>query len=162
MDAIFTAENLIALLTLTSLEVVLGIDNIVFIAILASRLPPEKQQRARKLGIAVAVGSRLMLVFCITWIMGLKTELFSVLGHGFSGKDLILLVGGLFLIGKATYEIHHKMEGDEHAATSVAVKATMGAILMQIALIDIVFSLDSVITAVGMVEHISIMAAAII
>jgi predicted tellurium resistance membrane protein TerC len=162
MEALFTSENLIALLTLTSLEVVLGIDNVVFIAILAARLPADKQNLARKLGLTVAVVSRLLLVVCISWIMGLQAGLFEVFGRMFTGMDLILLLGGLFLIGKATYEIHHKMEGEGESSGSSVGKATLGAVLFQIALIDIVFSLDSVITAVGMVDHISIMAAAII
>lgn len=162
MAEIFSAEALIALLTLTALEVVLGIDNVVFIAILAARLPAEKQQLARKLGLAVAVGSRLLLVLCISWIMGLQTELFSLIGHPFTGRDLVLFVGGLFLIGKATYEIHHKMEGDERLDGGAVGKATLGAVLIQIGLVDVVFSLDSVITAVGMVNQIAIMAIAII
>jgi predicted tellurium resistance membrane protein TerC len=162
MEALLTSENLIALLTLTSLEVVLGIDNVVFIAILAARLPSEQQNLARKLGLTVAVGSRLLLVLGISWIMGLEAGLFEAFGRIFTGKDLILLLGGLFLIGKATYEIHHKMEGEGGSHGGSVVKASLGAVLFQIALIDIVFSLDSVITAVGMVDHISIMAVAII
>jgi len=162
MDALLTTENLIALLTLTGLEVILGIDNIVFIAILAGKAKPSEQALARKLGLLAAVGSRLLLVMGISWIIGLQAELFSLLGKPFSGRDIILLVGGLFLIGKATYEIHHKVENHDEALDTNRAVISLGSILTQIALIDLVFSLDSVITAVGMVDHISIMVVAII
>lgn len=163
MTELLTSENLIALLTLTSLEVVLGIDNVVFIAILASKLPAEKRDFARKMGLGVAVVSRLLLVLSLSWIMGLKNELFSMFGHGISGKDVVLIVGGLFLIGKATYELHHRVEGDPEDSLGVGRKVvTMQAVMIQIAFVDIVFSLDSVITAVGMVQHIAIMVVAIL
>ena len=149
----------IGLLTLTVLEIVLGIDNIIFISILAGRLPREQQPKARKLGLAGAFVSRLLLLFSIAWIVRLTQPLFEVVGHPVSGRDLILFVGGLFLIGKATHEIHNKLEGEEHGAgdKAAAVGATMSRVILQIMLIDIVFSLDSVITAVGMVNEISIM-----
>ncbi len=161
MDHLYSYENIVALLTLTSLEIVLGIDNVVFIAILASKLKPEQRDFARKIGLGVAVVSRLLLVLCLSWVMGLKSELFAVLGHSFTGKDLVLVIGGLFLIGKATYELHHRIEGggDEHSTPKVT---SLKAVLIQVALVDIVFSLDSVITAVGMVEHIAIMVIAIL
>ncbi|RIL07204.1 MAG: hypothetical protein DCC75_10195 [Proteobacteria bacterium] len=159
---LLTYENLIALLTLTSLEVILGIDNIVFIAILASRLKPEQRDLARKLGLAVAVVSRLLLVFCLSWVMGLTRELFVMLEHPFTGKDIVLVVGGLFLIGKATHELHNRVEGHADLEHSAGKVATLGTVLIQVAFIDIIFSLDSVITAVGMVQSVAIMAAAII
>ncbi|HEX5581689.1 MAG TPA: TerC family protein [Gemmatimonadaceae bacterium] len=149
----------IGLLTLTVLEIVLGIDNIIFISILAGRLPADQQGRARRLGLMGAFVSRLLLLFSLAWIVRLTRPLFEVMGHAVSGRDIILLVGGLFLIGKATHEIHNKLEGEEHAAGGGvgAATATMGKVVMQIMLIDIVFSLDSVITAVGMVNDISVM-----
>ncbi|MCA9525984.1 MAG: TerC family protein [Myxococcales bacterium] len=151
-----------AFATLTVMEIVLGIDNIVFIAILSSALPEEKQAAARKLGLLVAMVTRIALLFCISWIMGLTAPLFSVLTHGFSGRDLILLLGGLFLIGKATVEIHKKLEStaDQHA-NPPSVHSFWG-VVVQIGLIDIVFSLDSVITAVGMAESLAIMVTAIV
>ncbi len=152
-----------SLLTLTAMEVVLGIDNVVFLAILAGRLPPPQQPRARRLGLALALGTRLLLLFAITWLMGLTRELFHALGHGYSGRDLILLGGGLFLLGKATFEIHDSLE-TRHAAEPrpAAGPGAFGLVLAQIALLDIVFSLDSVITAVGMAAHLSIMVTAMI
>jgi predicted tellurium resistance membrane protein TerC len=160
MSELFTTENLVALITLTSLEIVLGIDNIVFIAILAGKLPGEKQGKARRLGLALAMFTRILLLLFLGWIMGLTDALFQFPmfwtpepddSHGVTGRDLILLLGGLFLIGKATYEIHDKLEG-EHGPSSSAKYARFGAVIVQIVLIDIVFSLDSVITAVGMVQ----------
>lgn len=153
----------VPLLTLALLEIVLGIDNIVFIAIITGRLKKDVQPLARRLGLLVAMGTRILLLLGITWIMQLTRELFSVAGHGFSGKDLILLGGGIFLIAKATLEIHHKLDADSHAAAGQAHAAGsfMGAIV-QIGLIDIVFSLDSVITAVGMTDHVGVMIAAIV
>ena len=154
----------ISLLTLTSLEVVLGIDNIVFITILAAKLPGEQQVRARRLGLAVALISRLVLLASLTWVMRLTAPLFSVFGHEFSGRDLILLIGGLFLIAKATFEIYEKVEADHLVVEGGEGKvnaATMGSILVQIMILDVIFSLDSVITAVGMVEHLSIMVVAV-
>ncbi len=152
MLELFTAENAIALLTLSALEIVLGIDNIIFIAIITGKLDPAVQARARRLGLLAAMGMRILLLLGITWIMSLKTTLFNVMGVDFTGKGLILLAGGLFLIGKATYEIHHKLEGPGTAETAKRA-ASFGSAIVQIMLIDIVFSLDSVITAVGMVKE---------
>jgi predicted tellurium resistance membrane protein TerC len=151
----------IGLLTLTVLEIVLGIDNIIFISILASRLPRDEQPKARSLGLLGAFVSRILLLLGISWIVRLTAPFFSVLGHGVSGRDLILIVGGLFLIAKATYEIHHRLEdvGDP-AAVGAKAAGSLVAVVAQIAVIDIVFSLDSVITAVGMVDQVSIMIAA--
>jgi len=162
MESLFTPEILIALATLTALELVLGIDNIIFISILAGKLPPHQRDKARKLGIALAAISRLALLFAIAWIVGLTAPLFEVFGHTFSWRDLILIGGGLFLIGKATHEIHQKIEGGgeqsvaQHAATSFA------GVLAQIMVLDIVFSLDSIITAVGMVDERWVMVTAIL
>lgn len=150
----------LSLLTLTALEIVLGIDNIIFISILSSKLPLEQQARARKLGLLGAFVSRVLLLLSITWVMGLESVLFTAVGHGFSGRDLILLVGGLFLIGKATLEIHHKLEGEDETTGTSKAATTLLATVAQITVIDIVFSLDSVITAVGMASEISIMIAA--
>ncbi|MCC7054695.1 MAG: TerC family protein [Gemmatimonadaceae bacterium] len=160
MSHLLTADALVGLATLTVLEIVLGIDNIIFISILASALPAAEQPRARRLGLAGAFMSRMALLFSITWIMRLTEPLLTVLGRGISGKDVILIVGGLFLIGKATTEIHHKFEDDEKAAMAEQGRASgrgLWAVVAQITVIDIVFSLDSVITAVGMVPHIEIM-----
>ena len=157
---IFSDPNTwVALLTLTALEIVLGVDNIIFISILASKLPPEKQARARHLGLMGAFVTRVLFLLSISWIMRLERELFSVFGNGLSGRDLILIIGGFFLIGKATHEIHNKLEGDEHSDEGKAQKATrsLAAVVTQIMLIDIVFSIDSVITAVGMAESVIIM-----
>ncbi len=155
------AEGWVALLTLTVLEIVLGIDNIVFISILAGKLRPEQRDRARKVGLSLAMFIRIALLFSITWVMGLTQPLFEVLEQEISGRDLILLFGGLFLIGKATFEIHDKLEGHaEHGVAKAA--ATFGAVIVQILLLDIVFSLDSVITAVGMANDISIMVLAVV
>jgi len=156
-----TIENLIALVTLTSLEIVLGIDNIVFIAILTGKLDPSQQDKARRIGLALAMIMRILLLLAISWIMGLTTPLFAVFNHDVSGRDLILFLGGLFLIGKSTFEIHDKIEGHEHG-TKAKVAASFASVIVQIMLLDIVFSLDSVITAVGMVEHIPIMIAAVV
>ncbi|HSR68559.1 MAG TPA: TerC family protein [Acidobacteriota bacterium] len=162
MIELLTAENLIALATLTALEIVLGIDNIVFIAIISAKLPKSQQPRARRLGLAAAMIMRILLLLGITWIMGLTRPLFEVLGHAFSGRDLILLIGGLFLIGKATYEIHDKLEASHKKDKSGKPRATFAAVIAQIMLLDVVFSLDSVITAVGMVKSIAIMIIAVI
>jgi predicted tellurium resistance membrane protein TerC len=161
MAELFTSENLIALLTLTSLEIVLGIDNIVFISILVAKLPEARQSSARRLGLLLAMGMRIALLLAITWVMGLTVPLLTVWDHGFTGRDLILLVGGLFLVAKATWEIHDKLEGGDHGHQQ-AKAAGFGAILIQIMLLDIVFSLDSVITAVGMARHVEIMIAAVV
>jgi predicted tellurium resistance membrane protein TerC len=162
IESLFSVEAVVALLTLTALEIVLGIDNIVFIAILVAKLPPERQNTARRLGLGLAMGIRILLLLAISWIMGLTKDLFYVPRfwtgaagdyHGVNGRDLILLVGGLFLIAKSTYEIHDKLEGEEHHGPGAGrAAASFGAIIVQILLLDIVFSLDSVITAVGMVQ----------
>ena len=164
MDALLNPEIWIALATLTALELVLGIDNIIFISILAGHLPPEQRDKARKLGIAAAAVTRLALLFAIAWIIGLTAPLFELFDHPFSWRDLILIGGGLFLIGKATHEIHDKLEG---AGTSGAPGATrmassFGGVIVQIMLLDIVFSLDSIITAVGMVDERWVMVTAIL
>jgi predicted tellurium resistance membrane protein TerC len=152
----------IALLTLCVLEIVLGIDNIVFISILVNKLPVEQRPRAQRFGLTLAMVARVTLLFLIGWVMSLTKPLFDVLGHTFSGKDLILLLGGLFLIYKATKEIHEKLEGDPQHAIKGMAGVTFGAVLVQIAILDIVFSLDSVITAVGMVQYVSLMIIAVI
>jgi len=161
MSEIFTAEAFIALLTLTGLEIVLGIDNIVFIAILTGKLPPHQQNKGRRLGLFLAMGMRIALLLGISWVMRLTNPLFELFGHGFSGRDLILLIGGLFLIAKSTYEIHHKLEGAEHSGKPVKA-ASFGSVLLQIIALDIIFSLDSVITAVGMANQIWVMIAAVV
>jgi predicted tellurium resistance membrane protein TerC len=151
----------LALATLTSLEVVLGIDNIIFISILVSKLRPDQQARARFVGLSLAMFMRILLLFSLAWVMKLTTPLFAVLGHEISGRDLILLLGGLFLLAKATHEIHEKLEGEEvHAAGRG--HASLTSVLTQIVLLDVVFSLDSVITAIGMASEISIMVIAVV
>lgn len=158
---IFLPEAWIALATLTALEVVLGIDNIIFISILVGRLPEHQRQKARQIGLLLAMGMRIALLLSIVWVMGLTEPLFEVLGYAFSGRDLILFFGGLFLLGKSTLEIHHSLEGvEENKTTGKA--ATFGAIITQIAVIDIVFSLDSVITAVGLVDYVAVMIIAVV
>jgi predicted tellurium resistance membrane protein TerC len=159
---LFSLQSAISLATLAALEIVLGIDNVIFIAILAGRLPKEQQPRARRLGIGMAVITRILLLLGITWVMQLTAPLFSVFDVSFSGKSLILLGGGLFLIAKATYEIHDKLEGAEHAQTAKAAANALAAVVVQIMLIDIVFSLDSVITAVGMTPHVELMIIAVL
>ena len=161
MEWITQPESWIALVTLTALEVVLGVDNIVFISILAGRLPRGQPVRARRLGLSLALIMRILLLLSLAWIVRLTMPLFTVLGNEISGRDLILLGGGLFLLAKSTSEIHEKLEGEEGVA-SARVGATMGAVLVQIMLLDVVFSLDSVITAVGMVREIPIMVTAVI
>jgi predicted tellurium resistance membrane protein TerC len=153
-----------SLLTLTVLEIVLGIDNLVFIAILAGRLPPEKQDRARRFGLALALISRLALLASISWLTNLTTPLVSVMGHGLSARDLVLIAGGLFLLYKGTREIHERIEGERLGAEGAAAVAVHGlvGIVLQIMVLDIVFSLDSVITAVGMADHLWVMAAAVV
>ncbi|MBY6064881.1 TerC family protein [Pseudidiomarina sediminum] len=158
---IFLPEAWIALATLTALEVVLGIDNIIFISILVGRLPAHQRHKARQLGLLLAMGMRILLLLSIVWVMGLTEPLFSVFDFSFSGRDLILFFGGLFLLGKSTLEIHHSLEGvEEHHSSGKA--ATFGAIIAQIAVIDIVFSLDSVITAVGLVDYVAVMIIAVV
>lgn len=162
MEMLTNPEIWIALATLTALELVLGIDNIIFISILAGKLPPEQRDKARRLGIALAAITRLALLFAIAWIVGLTAPIFSVFSHEISWRDLILIGGGLFLIGKATHEIHQKLEGaSEHVEVGKAV-ASFGSVIVQIMLLDVVFSLDSIITAVGMVEQRWVMFAAIL
>ncbi len=161
MDWITSPEGWIALITLTVLEIVLGIDNIVFISILAGKLPAHKQARARNLGLALAMITRILLLMSLTWIMRLTAPLFAVFGREISGRDLILLIGGMFLIWKSTHEIHQRLEGESAAERTARGAVSMGGVLAQIALIDIVFSLDSVITAVGMANEVAIMIAAI-
>jgi predicted tellurium resistance membrane protein TerC len=154
-------EGWIALLTLTVLEIVLGIDNIVFISILAGKLRPEERGRARRVGLGLAMFIRIALLLSITWVMGLTAPLFTVLTQEISGRDLILIVGGLFLLAKSTHEIHDKLEGEEgHASAKVA--ASFAGVIIQILLLDIVFSLDSVITAIGMAEDVAVMIIAVV
>ncbi|MDP1716042.1 MAG: TerC family protein [Anaerolineales bacterium] len=158
---IIQPESWIAFLTLVALELVLGVDNVIFISILAGKLPHQDQQRARTTGILLAVITRILLLLSLSWIISLEEPFFTIFGLGISGRDLILLAGGLFLLGKSTYEIHEKLEGQEgHASAKVA--STFASVIIQILLLDVVFSLDSVITAVGMVDHISIMVVAVI
>lgn len=154
-------ESWVALLTLTALEIVLGIDNIIFISILVGRLPEAQRNFARRMGLGLAMLTRLGLLFSITWVMGLTEPWFTVLGNSVSGRDIVLIGGGMFLLFKATHEIHNSLEGAGDNAKNIAV-TSMGMVLIQIAILDIVFSLDSVITAVGLVEHITLMAIAII
>lgn len=161
MEEFFSAQTLIALATLTALEVVLGIDNVIFIAILSAKLPPSQQDKARLTGIALAVITRILLLFSITWIMRLTAPLFTIFGNDISGRDLILLVGGLFLIGKSTFEIHEKLETEDHDRTA-KVHATFASVVAQIVIIDIVFSLDSVITAVGISGDLRVMVPAVL
>jgi predicted tellurium resistance membrane protein TerC len=151
----------IAFLTLTVLELVLGIDNIVFISILAGKLPPEQQSRARYVGLGLALLMRVILLFSLTWVIGLTAPLFSVVGQEISGRDLVLLIGGLFLLAKSTHEIHGSLEGDEGHKSAKIYPSFVG-VLIQIALLDIVFSLDSVITAVGMVDNLWVMISAVV
>lgn len=151
----------IAFATLTVLELVLGIDNIVFISILAGKLPPEQQSKARYIGLGLALVMRVILLFSLTWVIGLTAPLFTVFGQEISGRDLVLLIGGLFLIAKSTHEIHGSLEGEE-GHKSAKVYASFAGVLVQIAILDMVFSLDSVITAVGMVDRIEIMIAAVV
>ena len=146
------ADAWIALLTLTVLEIVLGIDNIVFISILSTKLPLEQQHKARRIGLALAMITRILLLLSLSWILGLEEDLFSILNHGISGRDIVLLLGGLFLIYKATTEIHEKIEGVDHENNPNIKRPSFVSIIVQILILDIVFSLDSVITAVGMVE----------
>jgi predicted tellurium resistance membrane protein TerC len=161
MEWMTTAEGWIALVTLTVLEIVLGIDNIVFISILAGKLPREMRARARRVGLTLAMLMRIALLLSITWVMRLTAPLFTLVGQEISGRDLILIVGGLFLLAKSTHEIHDKLEGEEgHASAKVV--TSFNAVIVQILLLDIVFSLDSVITAVGMAEDVAVMIVAVI
>ena len=161
MDAIFTSDALTALVTLTLLEVVLGIDNVIFISILAGKLPPDQQARARRVGLLGAMVMRIGLLFSLAWIIRLTAPLFTVMSQEISGRDLILIGGGLFLLTKATMEIHDRLEGKEgHASARVA--PSFGAVIAQVMLLDIVFSLDSVITAVGMADQLWVMVTAVV
>jgi len=160
MEWMLSPELWIAFGTLLVLEIVLGVDNIVFISILASRLPAHQQQRARLVGLSLALITRLLLLASLSWVIGLTAPLFDALGQEISGRDLILLLGGLFLLGKATYEIHEQLEGAEHGTNRKAV--SFASVIAQILVLDVVFSLDSVITAVGMVDELSIMVAAVV
>ncbi len=162
MDLLTSPEAWVALATLTILEIVLGIDNIVFISVLADRLPAEERPKARQLGLALAMGTRILLLFSITWIMRLTAPLFTVVQNEVSGRDIILIVGGLFLLTKSTREIHHKMEGNGDGVGSGGNVVTFTGVLIQIALLDMIFSLDSVITAVGMADDLAVMVTAVI
>jgi predicted tellurium resistance membrane protein TerC len=155
------AEIAIALVTLTVLEIVLGVDNIIFISILSGKLPKSEQKRARRIGLLAAMVMRILLLLSIAWVVGLTEPLFEVFGLAVSGRDLILIGGGLFLLAKATYEMHDKLEGDEGHASGKAA-ATFASVIAQVMLLDMVFSLDSVITAVGMVDEIWVMIVAVI
>jgi len=165
MDAVLpllSLESLIALVTLVSLEIVLGIDNIIFIAVLAGRLPEAQRERARKLGIEIAVVSRIFLLLGLSWVMRLTQPLFEVMGRPLTGKDLILILGGSFLLAKATVEIHHKVEGAAEGTGPGKSVATLSGVLLQVFFVDVVFSLDSVITAVGMTPHVPLMIVAVL
>ncbi len=162
MDWIADPNAWIALCTLTLLEIVLGIDNIVFISILAGRLPEEEQPKARTVGLALAMLGRIVLLLSLSWVMGLTENLLTLWGHGISGRDLILLTGGVFLIYKSTTEIHHKLEGVEEDRQSSKGPASFRSVLTQIIILDVVFSLDSVITAVGMAQQIGVMIVAVV
>ncbi len=161
MEWLSDPQAWIALAKLTALEIVLGIDNIIFISILVGRVPGERRNRARVIGLALAMITRIALLLSLTWVMSLTTTLFAVLGQEISGRDLILIFGGLFLLGKSTHEIHNSLEGEEESAKSKAATSFAG-VLVQIAIIDIVFSLDSVITAVGLANNIEVMIIAIV
>ena len=161
MELLTNPQTWIAFATLTLLELVLGIDNIIFISILVDKLPKEKREFARRIGLFMAMFMRIGLLLVLAWIVGLVTPLFSVFGMEISGRDLILILGGMFLIWKSTTEIHQSMEGEEEHGSS-AVKATFAAVILQIMVIDLVFSLDSIITAVGMVDDVRVMIAAVI
>jgi predicted tellurium resistance membrane protein TerC len=161
MDWLTDPDIWIGFVTLLALEVVLGIDNLVFLSILSGKLPPGQQARARQIGLGLALGMRILLLLSLSWIIGLTAPLFTLFGHEISGRDLILILGGLFLLAKSTYEIHDRLEGESgHASARVA--ASFGAVIVQIVLLDAVFSLDSVITAVGMVDQVGVMIAAVI
>jgi predicted tellurium resistance membrane protein TerC len=162
MEWLTEPQAWISLLTLTGLEIVLGIDNIIFISILAAKLPAEQQSKARKLGLMLALVMRLLLLASIAWMAKLTTPLFTLVGHGVSGRDLILIIGGLFLLVKSTMEIHEKLEGNDGRDGPVKTVAKFSRVLVQIMLLDVVFSLDSVITAVGMAQHLAIMMIAVI
>ncbi len=161
MEWIFTGEGWIALITLTALEIVLGIDNIIFISILSGRLPAERQPSARLTGLGLAMFMRIGLLFSLSWIMSLGDTLFTVLSQDISGRDIILVTGGLFLVAKSTHEIHSKLEGEQDGSAAKE-GVSFWSVIVQIMLLDIVFSLDSVITAVGMVKELAIMVSAVV
>lgn len=161
MEWLIDPQIWIGFLTLTALEIVLGIDNVIFISILAAKLPKAQQDRARRTGLALAMGMRILLLLSLSWMMGLTRPLFSLIGFEVTGRALILIVGGLFLIAKSTHEIHQKLEGDEASRTR-RVAPSFASVLLQIILLDMVFSLDSVITAVGMVDELAVMIAAVV
>lgn len=161
MEPLLTADALIALATLTALEIVLGVDNIIFISILVGRLPEALRQRARFLGLLLAMGTRILLLFSLSWVMSLTNPLFNFLAHPISGRDLILILGGLFLLFKSTHEIHNSLEGDD-GSEDKEISSSFGVVLVQIAILDIVFSLDSVITAVGLARHLWVMVTAVV
>ncbi|MDH4381716.1 MAG: TerC family protein [Gammaproteobacteria bacterium] len=161
LELLMQPATWLALFTLTALELVLGIDNVIFISILVDKLPPHQRERARRIGLFLAMFMRIALLFLLSWIVGLTAPMFSVLEHPISGRDLILIAGGLFLIWKSTKEVHQLLEGEEGEASN-GVKAKFGAVIFQIILIDLVFSLDSIITAVGMVDEVAIMVAAVV
>jgi predicted tellurium resistance membrane protein TerC len=161
VDWLTNPEAWIALATLTALEIVLGIDNIIFISILASKLPEAQQAQARRLGLIAALVTRILLLFSLSWVVRLTDPLFTVIGQSVSGRDLILILGGLFLLAKATHEIHERLEGEEGHA-SAATMPSFASVIVQIMLLDIVFSLDSVITAVGMVDDLAVMITAVV
>ena len=164
MAELFTVENLFAFLALALLEIVLGIDNIVFLTIVTGKLPEDQQPRARRIGLFLAMFMRIGLLVAIGWLIGLTATLFEVFGHAVSGRDLIMLTGGLFLVGKATFEIHEKFEaaGQQHKVVVGGAVSGFAGVLVQVVLLDIIFSLDSVITAVGMAKHLGVMVAAVV
>jgi predicted tellurium resistance membrane protein TerC len=162
MSYLLTSDSLISLFTLTLLEIVLGIDNIIFISIIAAKLPVALQNKARKIGLALAMIVRIVLLLFISFIIGLKEDLFTISGIGFSGRDLILLAGGLFLMGKTVTEIQEKLEGEAEHFDAGKKKQSFGSIIFQIVLVDIVFSFDSILTAVGLSDHVEIMIAAVV
>ncbi|MCI5224865.1 MAG: TerC family protein, partial [Candidatus Electrothrix sp. AR4] len=162
MDWLADPQTWIAFSTLVILELVLGVDNIIFISIMAGKLPVHEQGRARTTGILLAVGSRILLLLSLSWIIGLTEPIFSVFGHAIAGRDIILILGGLFLLGKSTHEIHQKLEGEEDHVTTSRSGPSFKSVIIEILLLDVVFSLDSVITAVGMVDRLAIMIAAVI
>jgi len=161
MDWLTDPQAWVAFATLTALEIVLGVDNVVFISILAGKLPADQQERARRWGLGLAMLMRIALLLSVSWVIGLTNTLFTTLGQEISGRDLIMIGGGLFLIGKSTHEMHDRLEGDE-GASSARVHASFAGVLVQIMLLDIVFSLDSVITAIGMADDVAVMIAAVV
>jgi predicted tellurium resistance membrane protein TerC len=162
MEILLQPESWIALLTLTFLEIVLGVDNIIFISIVSNKLPVEKQARARNIGLSMALIFRIGLLLGITWIIGFSQPLFTVFEHAFSGRDIILAVGGLFLIGKSTHEINHKMEAHDDGSQTKSVSASLASVIAQIILLDIIFSFDSILTAVGLTDQVLLMIIAVV